>query len=360
MEEASRDGDPLGPLPALAAACSIDADDLEAPLFLDTETTGLSGGTGTVAFMIGLAWLEADGVRVAQYFLADFQQERAVLWAVGDRLRRHRLVVTYNGRTFDWPLLQTRLILTRTHPPWPSLPHLDLLRLARRLFRPRVPDCRLRTVEVSVLALERDEDLPGDAIPGRYFAWLRGATPSFLEPVFAHNRQDVLSMVDLVRRLERILESPDGLSQLDRFSRARFLEVCGRSEEALAEYRALWQTFPGPLRGALGLRLARLLCRSGQWREARGVLEACWAAQAYPYPAALELAKLLEHRARDLPAALRLVADALRLHRLAGIADQRWADDLERRRIRLERRLGHGAHDAPSAGELPWLATASR
>ena len=201
--------------------------------------------------------------------------------------------------------------------------------------------------------LERDEDLPGDLIPGRYFAWLRGAPPSFLEPVFAHNRQDVLSMVDLLGRLDRILHSPHGLTELDRFSRARFLEVCGRVDDALAEYRSLWQTFRGPLRGALGLRLARLLCRTGRWREARPVLEACWSAQAYPYPAALELAKLLEHRARDLPEALRLVADALRLHRMAGIADPRWAEDLERRRVRLERRLSGAARAVSRARELP-------
>jgi hypothetical protein len=220
-----------------------------------------------------------------------------------------------------------------------------LLTLARRIFRPRLPDCALQTIEQSVLDLHRGDDLPGSLIPTRYFAWLRQGDPRVLDPVFLHNQQDVLSMALLLARFEALLGDSDDLHPLDRFGRARFLEGRGFQVEAIGEYRRLWreQQVGGALRatrGALGLRLARLLRRQGRWEEARGVLEECWQTQTYPYPAAIELAKLLEHQARDLAAARRIVGDALRLLAVAVVSNAQWQADLERRQQRLERRLG--------------------
>jgi uncharacterized protein len=332
-------------LQAVATCLGFAPDDLRRPLFLDTETTGLSGGTGTVAFLVGLAWREQDGLRLVQYFLRDFDQESALLWAVGQYIGEAGVLVSYNGRTFDWPLLQTRLVMRRADPAWASPPHLDLLTLARRIFKPRLPDCALQTIEQAVLDLYRGEDLPGTLIPGRYFSWLRSGDGRVLEPVFSHNRQDVLSLVVLLARLEAVLRGPDGLDPLDRFGRARFLEARGFEAEAIQEYRQLWTSWPRSnvrfqARGAIGLRLARLLRRRGDWREARAVLEECWRSQTYPYPAAIELAKLLEHQARDVGAARLIVSDALRLLALAPVPNPQWQTDLERRRKRLERRLG--------------------
>ena len=326
---------------ALSTCLGLAPDDLRRPLFLDTETTGLSGGTGTVAFLVGLAWREPDGLTLVQYFLCDFNQESALLWAVGQCVRDAGVLVSYNGRSFDWPLLQTRLVLQRT--VWPSPPHLDLLSLARRIFKPRLPDCALQTIEQAVLDLHRADDLPGTLIPSRYFAWLRGGDPRGLEPVFTHNRQDVLSMALLLARFEAVLRGCDELHPLDRFGRARFLEMRGFHDQAIQEYRHLWQNRPRgaqPMNGPLGLRLARLLRRQGRWEEARSVLEQCWCTQSYPYPAAIELAKLLEHQARDLNAARRIVSDALRLLALAVVPNPQWRADLERRSQRLDRRLG--------------------
>ncbi len=327
---------------ALSTCLGLAPDDLRRPLFLDTETTGLSGGTGTVAFLVGLAWREADGLTLVQYFLCDFNQESALLWAVGQCVREAGVLVSYNGRSFDWPLLQTRLVLKRTS--WPSPPHLDLLSLARRIFKPRLPDCALQTIEQAVLDLHRADDLPGTLIPSRYFAWLRGVDPRVLEPVFTHNRQDVLSMALLLARFEAVLRGSEELHPLDRFGRARFLEGRGFHDEAILEYRQLWRNRPRgaqpTMGGALGLRLARLLRRQGRWEEARSVLEECWRTQSYPYPVAIELAKLLEHQARDLNAARRIVSDALRLLALAVVPNPQWRADLERRSQRLDRRLG--------------------
>ena len=328
---------------ALSTCLGFAPDELRRPLFLDTETTGLSGGTGTVAFLVGLAWREGEGLALAQYFLCDFDQEQALLWAVGECISQAGVLVSYNGRSFDWPLLQTRLVMHRAR--WPSPPHLDLLTLARRIFRPRLPDCALQTIEQDVLDLHRADDLPGSLIPSRYFAWLRQGDPRALDSVFLHNQQDVLSMALLLARFETLLGGSDELHPLDRFGRARFLEARGFQVEAIREYRLLWReqqasAAPRTIRGALGLRLARLLRREGRWDEARAVLEECWQTQTYPYPAAIELAKLLEHQAKDLAAARRIVSDALRLLAIAVVSNAQWRADLERRQQRLERRLG--------------------
>jgi uncharacterized protein len=328
---------------ALSTCLGFAPGDLRRPLFLDTETTGLSGGTGTVAFLVGLAWREPAGLALVQYFLCDFNQEDALLWAVGQYVREAGVLISYNGRTFDWPLLQTRLLMRRAE--WPSPPHLDLLTLARRIFKPRLPDCALQTIEQAVLDLHRADDLPGTLIPGRYFAWLRDGHPDVMDPVFTHNRQDVLSMALLLPRFEAVLRGSDELHPLDRFGRARFLEARGFRDEAVHEYRRLWGhrphgVAPAITRGAVGLRLARLLRRQGRWEEAQSVLEECWRTQSYPYPAAIELAKLLEHQARDLSAARRIVSDALRLLAVAVVPNAQWQTDLERRQCRLDRRLG--------------------
>jgi uncharacterized protein len=328
---------------ALSTCLGLASNDLRRPLFLDTETTGLSGGTGTVAFLVGLAWREADGLAFAQYFLCDFNQEAALLWAVGQCVRDAGVLITYNGRSFDWPLLQTRLVMRRA--AWPSPPHLDLLMLARRIFKPRLPDCALQTLEQAVLDLHRADDLPGSLIPSRYFAWLRGGEPHVMDSVFIHNRQDVLSMALLLARFQAVLCGSQELHPLDRFGRARFLEARGFQEQAVGEYRLLWRehrsrTSQPFMAGALGLRLARLLRRLERWEEARSVLEECWQTQSYPYPVAIELAKLLEHQARDLPAARRIVSDALRLLAIAVVPNPQWRIDLERRQQRLDRRLG--------------------
>jgi hypothetical protein len=173
---------------------------------------------------------------------------------------------------------------------------------------------------------------------------VRDGNPYVLDPVFAHNRQDVLSMVLLLARFEAVLRGSDDLHPLDRFGRARFLEFRGFHDDAIEEYRRLWRhrakgTQP-LMGGALGLRLARLLRRQGRWEEARLVLEESWRTQSYPYPVAIELAKLLEHQARDFNAARRIVGDALHLLSMAVVPNPQWREDLERRQQRLDRRLG--------------------
>src|SRR2546427_3233268 len=162
---------PLDLLSAVSRA-EVPARDPRGLLFLDTETTGLAGGTGTYAFLVGVGRLDGDRVVVAQYFMRDFDEEPALLAALVPLLEQAAGIVTFNGSGFDLPLLDTRFVLARRR--WPALlPHLDLLRPARRVFTVRCAACRLTTLEREVIGLEREDDVPGAQIPALYFAFLR-------------------------------------------------------------------------------------------------------------------------------------------------------------------------------------------
>src|SRR2546427_3665000 len=162
---------PLDLLSAVSRA-EVPARDPRGLLFLDTETTGLAGGTGTYAFLVGVGRLDGDRVVVAQYFMRDFDEEPALLAALVPLLEQAAGIVTFNGSGFDLPLLETRFVLARRR--WPALlPHLDLLRPARRVFTARCAHCRLTTLEREAIGLEREGDVPGVQIPALYFDFLR-------------------------------------------------------------------------------------------------------------------------------------------------------------------------------------------
>jgi uncharacterized protein YprB with RNaseH-like and TPR domain len=169
-------------------------------LFLDTETTGLSGGAGTVVFAIGLAWLQADALCFEQYFLRDFGEEPAMLAALAARLHEHPVPVTFVGKSFDRHRLAARLAVHRLAAPILTDRHLDLYHLSRRAWGRQLPDCRLRTVEQQCLGLWRDGDLPGSEAPAAFLQWLRDRTGP-VDRVLEHNRLDVLSVATLLGQL---------------------------------------------------------------------------------------------------------------------------------------------------------------
>jgi uncharacterized protein len=172
-------------------------------LYLDTETTGLAGGTGTVAFMVGLAWLEMDALRIVQWILARFDGEASLLARVRERMALAGVLVTFNGKSFDLPLLKARARLAGTDVASDSLAHLDLLHVTRRLLHAGWPDCRLRTAEARALRLERTDDLPGAEAPAAWRRWLERGDASLLGRVADHNRADLLALVALVALLEK-------------------------------------------------------------------------------------------------------------------------------------------------------------
>src|SRR5262249_30837505 len=179
-------------------------------VFLDTETTGLSGGTGTYVFLVGLAtWSTARTLTVTQYFLGDLGAEAAFLHAVEAAVSPARELVTFNGRTFDLPLLETRYLLARSRWWGADLPHQDVYPVARALWRERAADCRLSTLEGTLLGLDRGDDLPGALVPQVYFRYLRSGDTGSLPRVFRHNRWDLVALAGLHARVAALLEGPD-------------------------------------------------------------------------------------------------------------------------------------------------------
>ena len=201
-------------------------------LCLDTETTGLATAAGTMAFLIGLGRWQGSHFRVVQLLLPDQSDERALLSTLAAEIPLDGWLVTYNGRTFDWPLLVTRFRMGGGGPP-PHAGHLDLLPFVRRVFRHRMVDARLRSVESELLGLDRHGDVEGWEIPGRYIEFLRGGSAELLADVARHNDEDVVSLARLLAHVERGYASAPDRAAADRgdlaglaraFARARRLE----------------------------------------------------------------------------------------------------------------------------------------
>ena len=309
-------------------------------LYLDTETTGLAGGTGTYAFLVGVGFFDGDAFEVRQFFMRDLDEEPALLTALETMFRQFDGFVTYNGSGFDLPLLETRFVLGRRRFPGEGF-HVDLLGPARRLWSARLDDCRLGTVERIILRFIRENDLPGALIPTVYFEYLRRKRPEGLPRVFEHNRHDILSLAALTGWVaDAVVRAPvpdvgaEALAGL-----GRLLEAT-EPARSLACYRmALDAGLPTPFRERLLLRLAHGEKRRARWDEARELWEAAARAPRDFDPRPWEeIAKLHEHRRRDLTAARMVVEQALDLARRHR-ASERVLAAFEHRRERLARRL---------------------
>lgn len=352
----------------------------DAPLVcLDTETTGLGTAAGTLAFLVGLGWWEdRDRFHQAQLLIADHADEPALLVALAAAIPSGSWLVTYNGRTFDWPLLETRYRLRRGEPP-PFAGHLDLLPLARRLFRHRLEDARLRSIETGVLGVRRGRDVEGWRIPGLYLGALRGEDPSELAQVVRHNDVDVRSLAALLAHLGTSLLDPTGRPAApagDLAGLARLFRRSGRLAEALELIEAAIGVFDEPDRDPFGrtpapvppperpwdrpirpvttwdlVRLrseqARLLRRLGRAEEAAEAWLAAAIAAGGSRAAVhawTEVAKAREHGLGDpagaLDAALRAASLLERMRALGRpepLVERRTAERLARLRRRLER-----------------------
>lgn len=344
-----------GALAELAGDPRLAGIDLANAAFLDTETTGLMGGTGTYAFLIGIGRFQDGVFQLRQFFMRHPAEERAQLEAVAEWLDGASGLVTFNGRTFDVPLLRTRFRLHRRAAPDPlaAAPHLDLLPIARRLWRRRLASCALQSLERHILDLEREDDVPGWLVPERYFRYQSDGDARPLVGVFHHNALDILTMVSLSARVSRAWTHPDHAVAhgVDWLSLARAAETAGAAERARAAYEAaLLRAMPDDLRVEATQRLADLCKRAGEWERALALWEglASTSTRLFPYE---EQAKYWEHRASppDLARALALTEEAaarladgrLRPRRGRGRA----AVDVARRGERLRRRVGGNAMD---------------
>jgi uncharacterized protein YprB with RNaseH-like and TPR domain len=310
--------------------------------FLDTETTGLVGGAGTYAFLVGVGRCDGDRFRVAQFFMRDPSEEPALLAALAEFLKPCDALVTFNGKSFDAPLLKARCVTNRLTLPLASVAHLDLLPLARRLWRDRLPSRALGCLEAQILGAARtSEDVEGWLIPELYFGYLRTGDARPLKGVFYHNEMDILAMAALFGHVARLLEDPFSAPEgSDLVAMGRLHEDLGRLETAVQLYeRGLGLDLPGPVRGDALRRLSAARRRAGDLPAAVALWQE--AARSREVYAHVELAKFYEHRKRDCPEAERWTRAALALvETLPPEARAPWRAALEHRLKRLRRKIG--------------------
>lgn len=290
-------------------------------LYLDTETTGLAGGTGTIVFLLGLAWFDGSSLVLEQLLLRQLGEEAPILAFLAKRMRRASMLVSYNGKSFDLPLLRTRAVMSRM-PALIEKPHLDLVHVARRLHRKRIGPCNLPAIESNILGFTREGDIPSNEIAPRFAHFLRTNDESSLAPIVEHNDWDVISMAALVGLYGEPLNR---LSAMDLPSLARTYRRAGSldaasvvAEEAVA-------------RGERGeaLRVRGEIAKA-RGDKTRALIDFARALEEIDDPGLrLELAKLYEHHAREPLAALNLVYE--------GTGEGEEAE--RRRRARLEAKL---------------------
>jgi hypothetical protein len=323
----------------LTAEPELEAFDLRRAVFLDTETTGLAGGAGTAAFLIGVGFVDGERFRVRQYFMRDYHEEGALLHALALELLRFRHLVTFNGRMFDVPLLDARYRLNRGRFPLAGAAHLDLLLPARRLWKARLESCRLVSLEAELLGLRRHGDISGEQIPQVYFDWVRRRDARLLARVFEHNRQDIVSLAALAVLACQWVEESRAEDPRDVLSLGRVLERGRRYERSEACYWRAVAAGAEEVRGPALLRLASRAKRTGDHTRAAELWAAAGAAGE---PSAWrELAMHHEHRSRDLEQALAAAERGLRLVEARAPADApaaRLARDFDRRLARLFRK----------------------
>jgi hypothetical protein len=344
----------------LAPEAGPEARDPRQWLFLDTETTGLAGGSGTYAFLVGLAWWDAGGLEVEQLFMREHSEEHSLLVALGERMAERRVLVTFNGKSFDWPLLETRYRMTRAiRPPAPRA-HLDFLHPARNLWRPRLGSVRLAELERHVLGWNRGTDVMSELIPSIYFDFLRGGPPEPLVPIFHHNQMDLRGLAGLATRVLAVLGDPEahGRDALELFGVSRICERRGDAARARTLYeKSLAGELPAEAGRAAQRSLARLAKRGGDLRQARELWEKMLGNSREGLEAYEQLAIYHEHRARDPHVARALVRRALaelgkaeRSGIMAPGARRQSRARFERRLARLERKMGRMLLDASHAG----------
>jgi len=279
-------------------------------LFLDTETTGLAGGTGTYPFLVGIAWWDAGGLQVEQFFMRDFSEEHSLLHELAARLAERPVLVTFNGKCFDWPLLENRFTMTRSISAPRLAAHLDLLHPARALWRLRLGSVRLielerRVLDAPRLGWHREDDIASALIPQYYFDYLRGGLSEPLLGVVRHNQMDLRGLAALFGKINALLASHDedreGVGSLDLYGLSRFLERRGDSDRAqTACTQALDLGLPAEFRPRARRELALLAKRRGDYAAAAELWLELAADPQDGVLACEQLAIHYERRAKDL------------------------------------------------------------
>jgi hypothetical protein len=306
--------------------------------YIDTETTGLSGGSGTYVFVAAVARPIECGLRVAQVFLPQPGMEPAFLHALREELEPADAIGTFNGASFDLPVLRTRWVMARMSGELTDAPHIDLLTLVRALYRHRLESCTLRMVEERVLGYERDDPIPSALVPDAYFDYLRAGSLDFLEAAIEHNRLDVISLVHLHSRLLLRLQGGEaGMDASDWLALGRHRLRRGARADGWRALRNATSFAAGEASATAGLLISRRLIRRGSIAAADRLLGWLESSVTEDMRVSIARARLLEWRRRDPHEALSIVEAAQR-----RMPDQ--APELEHRRERLRRKVDSGGN----------------
>jgi uncharacterized protein YprB with RNaseH-like and TPR domain len=316
----------------------------EAFAFIDTETSGLAGGTGTYAFLIGIGKFSKNGFQLSQFFLREPIEEPAQLSAVLATLSDSQVLVTYNGKSFDVPLLNSRFITNGENAPLKSIAHIDLLHLARRLWRDRLHSRTLGSIEENILgAFRSGEDIPGWMVPTIYFDYLKTGDARPVSNVFYHNAMDILSLASLLNHISQLLENPHRgrvIHGIDLISLGKIYEDMGEFDLAAESYqRGLCEELPPNIRSQAIQRWSFMEKR----RDNLDISMQLWqsAAEYEEIYAHVELAKIYEHRLRDFPQAIYWTEKAIlvvQTQSTSKLDRSIWISQLEHRLSRLNRK----------------------
>lgn len=315
-------------------------------LFFDTETTGLAGGPGTLPFMVGIAYYRNKLFHVKQFLARDYHEEEALLFSLKKVLEDFEILISFNGKSFDVPLLKDRFILSRLAFPWQNFFHLDLIHLARRLWKLRIGGCSLKNLEEEILGFSREDDVEGALIPSLYFNYLQSRNGSLLTTIFQHNACDLLSMFFLIIAMGRTFTWPEEVGEgLDLYSLGRFYQQQGDTEQAIFFFSRSLRQGLSPRDAFQAEKALSLIYKKKEdfpqavslWEEMvkRGE------PSLFPY---LELAKYHEHRNRDLAQAhyyTTLALNRVRRQRALYQGSREW--ELVHRLNRINGKLTEGS-----------------
>jgi uncharacterized protein len=332
---------------------SLDNFELETALFLDIETTGTAGGTGTYAFLVGLGFLDQGFFQIRQFFLHDLAEEAAFLHAIAEFITRFRHLITYNGKVFDSQILRNRYLMHRTEDPFQGKEHIDMLFVARRLWKRKLGECDLMNLERNILQFYRSDDIPSYLIPGAYVDYLRFANSSLIQKVIHHNQWDIVSLAVLTARACRML-SEEELSAEEHFSLSLLYERQKDFVRAIHHQRIALRMEPRSRRSIL-LALARNLRRMKDHEQMKWLLK-----YLQDQPVENDLCKQLciicEHDLKDFELAVRLMEAPLQKLQKFQLLASKSRSELEewnRRHNRLLRKMTRQNSGLPKQNRLP-------
>ncbi len=328
--------------------------DLTSTVFLDLETTGLAGGTGTIPFLVGLGYFRDASFVVAQYFLGDPSEEGRMLDELSALFaeRKFQSLLTYNGKAFDLPLLETRYILQRKRLILSEIPHLDFLFAARTLWKHKHESCRLFHLAQQVIEAPRDEDIPGAEIPFRYFDYLRTGNFSQIEPILYHNQEDILSLLGLVISGAKLFSEEDlgdgsGPDPMDLVGLGKVFAGAGEAARSTRLFeRALVGRLPSEVAVTVVRRLTTQLKKDADWEKAVALWQqGLGTDRIFCYR---ELAMYFEHKSKNLQEAIRITEEGLALALETSAVER---EDFEKRLARLNEKMQKRAGKMKPAGK---------